>query len=63
MAGSIDRISHRVSFCAHLVGKLLSPLKMMLMMFLGSQKPCTPDLSPSSSSFSFPCHPGRGEAH
>jgi hypothetical protein len=54
MAGSTDRISRRVSFCARLVGKPLSPPKMTLMTFLGSWKPCAPDLSPSSSSFSPP---------
>jgi hypothetical protein len=36
MAGSIDKISHRVSFYAHLVGKPPSPPKIILMMFLGS---------------------------
>jgi hypothetical protein len=51
MAGSTDRISCRVSFYPRLVGKLLSPPKMTLMKFLGSWKPCAPDLSPWSSSF------------
>jgi hypothetical protein len=54
MASSTDRISHRVSFCAHLVGKPPSPPKITLMTFTGCWKPCAPNLSPSSSSLSFP---------
>jgi hypothetical protein len=38
MAVSIERISHRVSFCARFEGKPPSPPKMTLMTFFGSWK-------------------------
>jgi hypothetical protein len=38
VADSTESILCRVNFCAHLEGNPPSPLKMMLMMFLGSWK-------------------------